>query len=259
MRNSEKYIGVFDSGVGGLTVVKSLLEKLPNENIVYLGDSKHMPYGDKTNEQIIKYVMDDVKFLNTYELKAIVIACNTADSVASNDVKKAYNIPVYGVINPTAKQAAIVTKNNRIGVIGTSAAIKSNVYEKNILKYNAHAKVISQACPFLVPLIEEGKFDIGNQEMRYILEDYLAPLIDENIDTLVLGCTHYDLLSEIIKDMYPTLNIISSSRFVGDVVKKEIELNNNKYSEQLYFTSSDKKRFNDIASMFMKNIEAKEI
>ena len=259
MRNVEKYIGVFDSGVGGLTVVKSLLEKLPNENIVYLGDSKHMPYGDKTNEQIIKYVMDDVKFLNTYELKAIVIACNTADSIASNDIRKAYDIPVYGVIDPTAKQAANTTQNNKIGVIATSAAIKSNVYEKSIAKYNMRAKVISQACPFLVPLIEEGKFDIGNQEMRYILEDYLSPLIEEGIDTLILGCTHYDLLIEIIKDMYPTLNIVSSSRYIADIVKKEIELNNNNHSEQLYFTSSDKNRFNEIASMFMKDVEAKEI
>lgn len=259
MRNAEKYIGVFDSGVGGLTVVKSLLETLPKENIVYLGDSKHMPYGDKTNEQIIKYVMDDVKFLNTYELKAIVIACNTADSIVSDTIKQNYKIPVYGVIAPTAKQAIKATKNNKIGVIATSATIKSNAYETYISKLNSNIKVYSQACPFLTPLIEEGKFDIGNQEMRYILEDYLAPLIEEGIDTLILGCTHYDLLSEIIKDMYPTLNIISSSRHIADILKKDIELNDNTNSEQLYFTSSDKNRFNEIASMFMKGVEAKEI
>ena len=259
MKNSEKYIGVFDSGIGGLTVVKALLEKLPNENVVYLGDTKHMPYGDKANEQIIKYVMDDVKFLNTYDLKAILIACNTADAIASSTLKQNYSIPIYGVVEAAAKKACETTANNKIGVIATSAAIKSNEYEKEIGKFNARAKVYSQACPFLVPLIEEGKFDIGNEEMRYILEDYLSTLVDEGIDTLILGCTHYDLLLEIIHDMYPNLNIVSSSRCIIDTLKESIELNTDKNSEQLYYVTSDKERFNDVASMFMNNIEVHQI
>lgn len=259
MRNSEKYIGVFDSGIGGLTVVKALLEKLPNENVVYLGDTKHMPYGDKTNEQIIKYVMDDVKFLNTYELKSILIACNTADAIASNTIKENYNVPIYGVVEAAAKKASETTVNNKIGVIATTAAIKSNQYEKEIGKFNARAKVYSQACPFLVPLIEEGKFDIGNEEMHYILEDYLSPLVEEGIDTLILGCTHYDLLLEIIRDMYPNLNVVSSSRCVIDTLTKSIETNTNKNCEQLYFVTSDKERFNDVASMFMNNIEVHKV
>lgn len=259
MKNSEKYIGIFDSGVGGLTLVKSLLEKMPNENIVYFGDSKHMPYGDKTNEQIIKYVTDDVKFLNNYDLKAIVIACNTADSVAYNAIKQDYNIPVYGVIAAAAKKACEITQNNRVGVIATSATIKTNEYSKIIGGYNCRVQVFNQACPFLTPLIEEGEFDIGNQKIRYILEDYLTPLIENEIDTLILGCTHYDLLSPIIKDMYPKLNIVSSSKCIVDTIEKEIEHNSDSHSEQLYFTSADKNRFKEIASMFMSNIEVQEI
>lgn len=259
MKNSEKYIGVFDSGVGGLTVVRSLLEKMPNENIVYFGDSKHMPYGDKTNEQIIDYVINDVKFLNNYDLKTILIACNTADAVASNTIKENYNIPVFGVVEAAAKKASEVSKNNKIGVIATTATIKTNIYETQIHKYNCYAEVFSQACPFLTPLIEEGEFDIGNQKMRYILEDYLMPLIEKNIDTIVLGCTHYDLLTEIIKDMHPNLNIVSSSKCIVDTLVKQIEHNTDKNCEQLYFTSSDKNKFKEIASMFMHNIDVQEI
>lgn len=257
MRNSEKYIGIFDSGVGGLTVVKSLLQRMPNENIVYLGDSKHMPYGDKTTDQIVSYVIDDVKFLSNYDLKAIVIACNTADSVAGKVIKEKYDIPVYGVVEAAAKAACNITVNNKIGVIATSATINSNEYQKQIERFNCRAKLYSQACPFLTPLIEEGKFDIGNQEIRYILEDYIAPLIEEAIDTLILGCTHYDLLLPIIKDMYPQLNIVSSSRCIIDDIEKEIESNDSNSTEQLYFTSSDRAKFNEIASMIIDGVDAK--
>lgn len=259
MKNCEKYIGIFDSGVGGLTVVKSLLNTLPNENIVYLADSKHMPYGDKTNEQIIKYVSDDVDFLKKYDLKAIVIACNTADSVAAKTIKNNCKIPIFGVIESAAKTAAKTTNNQKIGVIATTATINSNEYEKQIKKCNSNIEVFNQACPFLTPLIEEGEFDIGNQKMRYILEDYLTPLIENGIDTLVLGCTHYDLLTEIIKDMYPELKIVSSSKCVIDVVKNEIEINDNKMNEQLYYVSSDAKKFKEIASMFMDDIDVRTI
>ena len=259
MKDKEKYIGIFDSGVGGLTVVKSLLEKFPNENIVYLADSKHMPYGDKTNDQIIKYVMDDVKFLNNYELKAILIACNTADAIASSEVKKAYSIPVFGVIEDTCKAAIKATKNDKIGVIATSAAIKADEYHKQLLRFNPHIKVYNQACPFLVPLIEEGKFDIGNQEIRYILEDYLTPLIENDIDTLILGCTHYDLLSPIIKDMYPNLNLVSSSRCVIDNLSRQIQQNDNTNNEQLYFASSNKDKFESVANMIIQDIEIRQM
>lgn len=258
MREKERYIGVFDSGIGGLTVVKALLNKMPNENIIFLADSKHMPYGDKTNKEILQYVKEDLEFLNKYELKSIVIACNTIDSVASKQIQKASNVPVYGVIDATANYSARSSKNNRIGVIATTATINSNKYQELIKRYNPSAKVFAKACPFLAPLIEDGKFDIGNQEMRYILEDYISPLLEENIDTLVLGCTHYDLLLDIINDMYPELNIVSSSRCVINTLKKNVEANDNIHNEQLYFSTSDNIKFQEIASMFMGDIIVRE-
>ena len=258
MKNSDKYIGVFDSGVGGLTLVKALLYEMPNENIVYFGDTKHMPYGDKTNEQIISYVLDDIKFLNNYDLKAMVIACNTADSVASNIIKQNVDIPVYGVLDAAAKSAASKTKNNKVGVIATTAAVKTDQYKKHIQKYNPNCEVYSKACPLLVPLIEDGKFDIGNQEIRYVIKDYLASLIEQNIDTLVLGCTHYDLIAPIIQDMYPNIEIVSSSKCVVKQIVDNIERNNNSTSKRLYYCSSDSQRFKQVSSMFIPNIEVIE-
>ena len=257
MRNKEKYIGVFDSGVGGLTVVKALHEKMPKENIVYLADLKHMPYGDKTDEQIINYVLDDAKFLNTYELKAIVIACNTADSIALKSVEETYDIPVFGVIDATAKVASKTTKNNKIGVIATSATIKNNKYSRLIEKYNPHAQVFSQACPFLAPMIEKGKFNKDDEDIKILLEEYLSNMINEGIDTLLLGCTHYDLLTDTIKYMYPNLNIVSSSQCIIDVIDSKIEHNDSNYCEQLYFATSDSKKLKDVASMFMDEIEVR--
>lgn len=256
--NNDKYIGIFDSGVGGLTVVKALLEKMPNENIVYFADSKHMPYGDKTTEQIREYVLDDVKFLNNYDLKTVLIACNTADAIASNSVKANINIPVYGVIDAAARTAIKVTTNNKIGVIATAATISTNEYTKKINEYNSEVEVYNQACPFLAPLIEDGNFDIGNEEIRNIIEDYLVPLLEKQIDTLILGCTHYDLLLEIIHDMYPELKLVSSSRCVIDDIIKEVESNSNSKPEQLYFVSSNKDKFKQIASKIIPNIEVKE-
>lgn len=259
MSNNNKYIGVFDSGVGGLTVVKSIVKAMPNENIVYLADTIHVPYGDKSNEEIISYVLDDVKFLNTYDLKAIVIACNTADAIGSNAAKQKYDLPIYGVIDATAKKAAQITTNNKVGVIATTAAINSNEYTKQINKYNKDIIVYPKACPFLVPLIEEGKFDIGNIEMRVILKDYLSPLIKQGIDTLVLGCTHYDLLSNIILDMYPELQVVSSSRCIVDILKNKLEPNDSSQSDKQYFVTGSKDKFEQTASLFMPDIEVKQI
>lgn len=254
-----KYIGVFDSGVGGLTVVKQLIKALPNENIVYLGDSKNMPYGSKTNEQIISYVQNAVKFLNTFDLKTIVIACNTADSIASNIIKQMYDLPIFGVIDPAAIVAVDTTKNNKIGVIATTAAINSNEYEKHIHSYNKNVEVYSKACPFLAPLIEEGKFDIGNDEMRDMVIDYLDPIVNQGIDTLILGCTHYDLIESIVHDIYPNLMLVSSSKCVIENVKNGIVLDNNKHADRQYYVSADKDKFKNIVSSFMGDIQIKQI
>lgn len=254
-----KYIGVFDSGVGGLTVVKQIIKALPNENIVYLGDSKNMPYGSKTNSQIISYVQNAVKFLNTFDLKTIVIACNTADSVASDTISQIYNLPIFGVIDPAAKKACDLTKNNKVGVIATSACINTNEYENHIHKYNKDIKVFSKATPFLAPLIEDGNFDIGNDEMRNMLVDYLEPLVKQSIDTLILGCTHYDLIENIVHDIYPNLTLVSSSKCVIENIKKGITLDNNTNPDRQYYVSADKEKFKAIVSNFMGDIDIKQI
>ncbi len=255
---NDKYIGVFDSGIGGLTVVKALIKALPYQNIIYFGDTKNMPYGNKTNEEIINCVKNAVSFLNKFELEAIVIACNTADSVASSTIKNIYNLPIYGVIEPTCKVALNTTKNNKIGVIATNACIESNEYEITIHKYNNSTYVYSKACPLLAQFIEEGNFDIGNYQMRSMIKDYVDPLIKLDIDTLILGCTHYDLIMDICKDMYPNIQILSSSQCVINDIKNNIEVDSNKKADRQYYVSADSNKFKQIVSSFMGDIEVKE-
>ncbi len=257
MTDNEKYIGVFDSGIGGLTVVKSIVESMPDENIIYFGDTAHVPYGTRSREQITQYVLNDVKFLNTFSIKAIVIACNTADSIARETVEKKYSqIPVFGVVEPASKMAASMTSNSRIGVIATNATVGSGAYEKNIHKYNEKAEVISLACPLLVPLVEEGRFRKGDKVIEKVLLEYLAPLKEQGIDTLVLGCTHYPLLYDIIKDiMGDGVNIISSSVAAAATLKAELSekklLKESVGSERKYFVSDNAEFFEKQARIFM--------
>lgn len=253
--NNDTFIGVFDSGIGGLTVVKSIVETMPNENIIYFGDTAHVPYGTRSKEQITEYVLSDVKFLNTFNIKAIVIACNTADSIAREKVEELYTLPVFGVVEPASKKAALTTKNNHIGIIATNATVNSGAYEKCIHKYNPDAKVSSLACPLLVPLVEEGRFKKGDTVIEKVLSEYLVPLGAKGIDTLVLGCTHYPLLQDIISDILPDVNIISSSVTAADALKAELERLNltdeSPESIRKYFVSDNAEYFEKQALIFM--------
>lgn len=257
MKESEKYIGVFDSGIGGLTVVKSIVETMPNESIIYFGDTAHVPYGTRSKEQITEYVLSDVKFLSRFDIKAIVIACNTADSAAREAVEEKYGeLPVYGVVAPASKKAAEITKNNRIGIIATNATVNSGAYEKTIHRFNPEANVISLACPLLVPLVEEGRFKKGDKVIEQVLREYLTPLKEKDIDTLVLGCTHYPLLYDIIAEiMGEKVNIISSSVAAAEELKsglaKRSILRTNSESERKYFVSDDAQSFEKHALIFM--------
>lgn len=255
--NNEKYIGVFDSGIGGLTVVKSIVESMPDENIIYFGDTAHVPYGTRSKEQIIEYVLNDVKFLNGFDIKAIVIACNTADASARETVIERYpDIPVFGVVEPASKKAAFATVNNKIGVIATNATVDSGSYEKNIAKYNPDAEVFSVACPLLVPLVENGRFKKGDNVIEKVLNEYLTELKEKQIDTLVLGCTHYPLLYDIIADiMGGSVEIISSSVAAADTLKKELKekdmLKTTPSSTRKYFVSDNAEHFEKQALIFM--------
>lgn len=189
-------IGVFDSGIGGLTVVRALTQRLPHENIVYFGDTARVPYGPKSPQVVREYAAQDADFLIAQGVKMVVIACNTVSAVALDVVQKRAKVPVVGVIIPGARAAVNATKKNRIGIIGTIATVNSGAYTNAIRQMNGDIKVFAQPCPLLVPLAEEGWFD--HKATAMITKEYLFPLKLEKIDTLILGCTHYPVLRAAI-------------------------------------------------------------
>ena len=189
-------IGVFDSGIGGLTVAAALMKHLPSEMIFYIGDTARVPYGGKSRKTVERYSIEIGGLLLAEQAKMIVVACNTASALAVPRMKELFKVPVQGVVTPGAQAALRVTRNGRIGVIGTRATIASGAYERAIHAIDRHAKVFSEACPLLVPLIKEGMFDDPITDQ--VIDRYLAPLFAEEIDTLVLGCTHYPLAREAI-------------------------------------------------------------
>ena len=189
-------IGIFDSGVGGLTVMAEVIKMLPDEDIVYFGDLGRCPYGGRSKEIIIQFTRQDINFLLEHKVKYIIAACNSVSAAALDTVKDEYDIDILGVITPGAKAAINYTRNNRVGIIGTMATIGSNSYAKEIQRISEDVKVFSLACPLFVPLAEEGYMD--REATLLIARDYLKTLIDVDIDTLVLGCTHYPLLKKVI-------------------------------------------------------------
>lgn len=191
-------VGVFDSGVGGLTVAREIMRQLPNENIVYFGDTARVPYGSKSKDNIIRYSRQIINFLKTKNVKAIVIACNTASALALDVVREEIDIPIIGVVEPGARAALEVTQTKKIGVIGTEGTIRSAMYEKIIRGWDKDATVIGKACPLFVPLVEEGF--AKHKVTREIIDYYLASFLETDIDSLILGCTHYPLLRSRIRE-----------------------------------------------------------
>lgn len=198
-------IGMFDSGVGGLTVMREIIRQLPNEDVIYFGDTARVPYGSKSKSIIIRYSEQIIRFLQTQNVKAIVVACNTASALALDEIKDRYDIPIIGVVEPGAKAAAQATKTNHIGIIGTASTIKSGIYSKYLRTFNQDITVVGKACPLFVPLVEEGL--IEDRVTDDIASRYLSELKDYEIDTLVMGCTHYPLIRNTIE------------RCIGDKVK----------------------------------------
>ncbi|MCM1026352.1 MAG: glutamate racemase [Roseburia sp.] len=185
-------IGVFDSGVGGLTVAREIMRQIPNEKIIYFGDTARVPYGSKSRETVRRYSEQIVRFLRTFRVKTIVVACNTASAYALDALEEQIDIPIIGVLKPGAKAAADSTRNGRVGVIATEATISSQMYTKYIKQLNSDITIYEKACPLFVPLVEEGLWE--DPVTDEITRRYLAELIDINIDTLILGCTHYPLI-----------------------------------------------------------------
>ena len=216
-------IGVFDSGLGGLTVVRALKKLLPNESIIYFGDTARLPYGVKSNDLVKQYSIQITKFLIQKDAKIIIIACNTATATALNILKSKFSsIPIIGVIEPGVEQAILKTNNKNIGVIGTIATISSDAYKKSIKKIDSEIDVISKACPLFVPFVEEGWTD--GAAISEITEHYLS-IFKNNVDTLILGCTHYPLLKNIISKETKHITLVDSASAVAKNVYKRLQKN----------------------------------
>lgn len=218
-------IGVFDSGVGGLTVAREIMRQIPNERIVYFGDTARVPYGSKSKDIITKYSRQIIRFLLTENVKAIVIACNTASAFALDTMQKEFDIPIIGVLKPGAKVAAKTTVNGRIGLIGTEGTIHSGMYAQFIKSIKPDVEVIGKPCPLFVPLVEEGM--LHDTITDQVAERYLSTLKDKNIDTLIMGCTHYPLLrSTIRRVMGESVNLVNPAYETAIELKKLLENKN---------------------------------
>jgi glutamate racemase len=256
MRNvARKPIGVFDSGIGGLTVVKALIAELPQESIVYFGDTARVPYGSKSKGTIVKFSMENVEFLLRFGVKSIVIACNTASSWALPTLRRYFRVPVVGVIRPGARAAVRLTRNRRIGVIGTQATIRSRAYELELKRLDPSVKVVSQSCPLFVPIVEAGWF--AHDITTRVAETYLKPLKQAKVDTLILGCTHYPLLRETIATiMGPHVRLVDSAEQTAAEVKglldsNEWVVNGHAPPRHRFFVTDEPVQFRELGRQFL--------
>jgi glutamate racemase len=248
-------IGIFDSGIGGLTVVKELIKLLPKENLVYFGDTARVPYGTRSVKLIKQYSLEDAAFLEQFNIKLLIIACNTASAVAVDLLQSSLVIPVTGVIDPVVSAAIKQSKEKRIGVIGTTATIKSQAYNKQIHKQKQDIQVYGQPCPLLVPLVEEGWVD--DEITRLTIRKYLAPLLEKKVDTIILGCTHFPVLKDLIQEeVGPDVDLIDSGQETAKVVLKMIEnkeLDAMKDSDGSFqcFVSDIPDKFDEVGTRFL--------
>lgn len=215
-------IGIFDSGVGGLTVVKQVMKVMPQENIMYFGDTARLPYGTKSKEAVTKFSKQNVRFLLAKDVKAIIIACNTASSNSLGVLQQEFDVPIFGVVDAGVAEAVRTTKNKRIGVIGTAATVRSGAYETMICQEDGEMTVFSKACPLFVPLAEEGWTE--NEVARLTAQSYLKDLMKEDIDSLVLGCTHYPLLKRCIgTTVGEEIKLVDPAKATAQQVKNFLE------------------------------------
>ena len=246
-------IGVFDSGIGGLTVLREIWDLLPDEGTVYFGDNGRTPYGTKSKSTVIKYSLQNMRFLEDQDVKMIVIACNTASAHAYKALKEKSSVPVIEVVTPGARAAAKATKNGKIGIIATKGSVNSGVYKDAVASFAAPGtEIYQQACPLFVSLAEEGWWD--NDITAAVCREYLTPLKEAGIDTLVLGCTHYPLLSSAIsKFMGPEVTLINAGKAVAEVVRDTLASEGLAGTNPLraFYTSDEPKLFEDVASPFL--------
>ncbi len=259
----ERPVGVFDSGVGGLTVVSQLFRILPQEDIIYFGDTAHLPYGSKSKEAVTHHSLNIANFLKAQKVKIIVVACNTASSFALSSLRENIELPVIGVIEPGAQAAIDTTRNFKIGIIGTEGTIKSRAFEEVLKRIDKNVKVFSQKCPLFVHLVEE--YSLDKPWTKQIAEEYLSPLKDEGIDTLILGCTHYPLLKELLgRIMGQEVSLIDTAEATAKAVKRTLGEKNllrkgSRKAVYKFFVSDDPEKFLQLGRRFLgKSIDKAE-
>ncbi len=252
---NKKAIAVFDSGIGGLTVYREIKKVLPFEKVIYLGDTARLPYGNKSEQTIRRFSLENVKFLMQFDIKMVVVACNTSSSYALPFLQEKFPLPIIGVVEPGA-EAAARSGATKIGVIGTTATIKSGSYPAAILEKNPQAEVISRDCPLLVPLIEEGW--LNHPATEIILKEYIQPLLDKQITCLVLGCTHYPILKQKIAKLAEGVILVDSAQTtalkVFTILKELNWLNeSNQLPEDQFFVSDFPERFQKVGEIFLQH------
>lgn len=249
-------IGIFDSGLGGLSAMKEARKLMPSTDIVYFGDTGRVPYGTRSKEIITKYALQDMRFLLTYPIDAVLVACGTVSSTALDTLKSNFDIPILGVVDATAECAVKSTKNKTVGVIATGATISSRSFENKIHEIDPSVKVISTPCPLLVPLVENGYTDDGNQVVHLVLEQYLKDIKKSGADTLILGCTHFPLISGAIAKVLPGVTLINSGAEAAKQLQKLTESKFGKEKQEhgisKYFVSDNPSNFENIAELFLE-------
>ena len=250
-------IGVFDSGMGGLTALRQLVRLLPNENIIYFGDTGRVPYGARASDTIIKYARQDMALLKGFDPKAILIACGTVSTTALPVLMREYDLPVYGVVEPAVKAALKATNNNRIGIIGTKATVRSGSYAEMIRYMNRDIEVFAKACPLFVPLVEDGRVEPGDPVLMHLIREYLSGMVDAHVDTVILGCTHYPLLSDAIASYLGEgvklidTGLESSLALREHLTNRELLSDRTENGTVSYYVSDSAEDFKALASVFL--------
>lgn len=252
----DRAIGVFDSGLGGLTAVKELQKILPFEKIVYFGDTARVPYGSHDSETIIEFAKQDLRFLMSKNIKAVLIACGTVSSTAMPTLQKMTNLPIVGVVAPAAKTAASLTSNGRILVLATAATTASHSYKKELIKINSEISVSEKACPLFVPLVENGYIGKDNPVVKMVIEDYLSEEKNFDADTVILGCTHYPIIREQIAEYLGNVNVVEAGKEAARSMLKLLKDYNLECGEKIqhepeFYVSENTQSFMDISNRFM--------
>ena len=251
-------IGVFDSGLGGLTAVSSLWRILPEEDLIYFGDTARVPYGGRSPETILKYARQDVRFLRSFDLKAILIACGTVTTTSLTTLQAENDLPMVGVVEPTCQRAVLVTKNKRVGMIATAASVRSGAYEAALRRLDGAVEVTGVPCPLFVPLVENERFRPGDVVIETVAREYLEPLRRAGIDTLILGCTHYPLLEDVIAGiMGPEVTLVSAGEESAFELKRMLKArglraDEGRRGETEFYVSDRVEDFERIASVFLQ-------